>query len=356
MTEETTRPAFIMIHKRIWSSTPGNRNVFCEFFFKVRLNGRFLRRHSCVCDKHLSTAILVHRARCCFIPAAVVSLSYCCCFTATGYSTGLGQWYRRYCGICISFPQSTVEQPGAVYLSGYRAASQGPGEKGTRTEVGVEGAELLCALTMSVIYSSVVRKSQINAVNTSTLEFFSDLQWYVRGNLNNFNLWHSAPTYAARSFPTHSIPNLCRFDQSRPFLFTQPTAFSRLFSSSWQLDIWLLCCNAALLSVALLYFVIKCVSIYVWTVHMCVCVCSFLCIFNTVTETVSPPRTVCRCCFCCSAQKEKADDEGEKKQEKGMRETDKKGLRQRGRERGEREACSALILCLPVRACSFLWD
>lgn len=87
---------------------------------------------------------------------------------------------------------------------------------------------------------------------------------------------------------------------------------------------------------------------------MCVCVCSFLCIFNTVTETVSPPRTVCRCCFCCSAQKEKADDEGEKKQEKGMRETDKKGLRQRGRERGEREACSALILCLPVRACSFL--
>lgn len=68
-----------------------------------------------------------------------------CCFPATGYSTGFGQWYRRYCGICISFPQSPVGQPGAVYLSGYKAARQRAEGKGTRTEVGVKGTGCHCA-------------------------------------------------------------------------------------------------------------------------------------------------------------------------------------------------------------------
>lgn len=66
------------------------------------------------------------------------------CFIATGYSIGFGQWYRRYCGICISFPQSPVGQPGAVYLSGYKAASQRAKGKGNRTEVGVKGTGCRC--------------------------------------------------------------------------------------------------------------------------------------------------------------------------------------------------------------------
>lgn len=79
---------------------------------------------------------------CSFIPTIVVSMSSL--FISTGYSTSFGPWYRRYCDICISFPQSPVVQPGAAYLSGYKAASQRAEGKGPGTEVGVKGTECHC--------------------------------------------------------------------------------------------------------------------------------------------------------------------------------------------------------------------
>ena len=83
-----------------------------------------------------------------------------CCFTATGYSTGFGQRYRRYSGICISFPQSTVGQPGAVYLSGYRSASQRAEGKGTGTEVGVKGTGCHCVLQQGCEICKCLRHSR----------------------------------------------------------------------------------------------------------------------------------------------------------------------------------------------------
>lgn len=70
----------------------------------------------------------------------------CCCFIARGYSTGFEQWYSRYCGICISFPESPAGQPRAVYLLGYKAASQRVEGKGIGTEVGVKRTGCHCVL------------------------------------------------------------------------------------------------------------------------------------------------------------------------------------------------------------------
>lgn len=70
----------------------------------------------------------------------------CCCFIAGGHGAALELRYCRYCGICISFPQSSAGQPRAVYLPGYKAASQRAQGKGFDTEVGVGGDRMpLCA-------------------------------------------------------------------------------------------------------------------------------------------------------------------------------------------------------------------
>lgn len=78
-----------------------------------------------------------------------------CCVFARGYSTGFEQWYRRFCGICISFPQRPVGQPGAVYLSGYKAASQRAKGKGNETEVGVKGQDVIVCSNRAVRYARV---------------------------------------------------------------------------------------------------------------------------------------------------------------------------------------------------------
>lgn len=82
-----------------------------------------------------------------------------CCFTARGYSNGFEQWYRRYCGICISFPWRPVGQPRAVYLSGYKAASQRAQGEGIGTEVGVKGTGCHCVLQQGCEMCKCLRHS-----------------------------------------------------------------------------------------------------------------------------------------------------------------------------------------------------
>lgn len=63
----------------------------------------------------------------------LVSVSVCVC-------VGGWEFCCRHCSICISFPQRPVGRPRAVYLSGYKAASQRlPKRDAVKTEVGVEG-------------------------------------------------------------------------------------------------------------------------------------------------------------------------------------------------------------------------
>lgn len=91
--------------------------------------------------------------RCCVFRIVFIVLSHslrrwprCCCFIAEGHGGASEPRYHRYCGICISFPQSPAGQPSAVYLPGYKAASQWAKGKGFDTEVGVAGTGCHCVL------------------------------------------------------------------------------------------------------------------------------------------------------------------------------------------------------------------
>lgn len=168
------------------------------------------------------------------------------CFIATGYSIGFGQWYRRYCGICISFPQSPVGQPGAVYLSGYKAASQRAKGKGNGTEVSVGGTGCHCVFQQGCEICKCLRyswrrlqksKGCLRFMNTgihvqvfpSTPPHISvhTAQTYTHANMNAnvLTLQHFASTPSAEPFPVRSPFILKRFVQPAPFyLFSQTCA------------------------------------------------------------------------------------------------------------------------------------
>lgn len=83
----------------------------------------------------------IQRRRACGIAFIVFypNRSVVAVFIAGGHGAASEPRYRRYCGICISFPQSPAGQPRAVYLPRYIAASQRAKGKGFDTEVGVGG-------------------------------------------------------------------------------------------------------------------------------------------------------------------------------------------------------------------------
>lgn len=160
------------------------------------------------------------------------------CFIATGYSIGFGQWYRRYCGICISFPQSPVGQPGAVYLSGYKAASQRAKGKGNRTEVGVKGTGCHCVFQQGCEICKCTAEGGF-IIQRAVCDSYKQAYMYERFhphrrticshsthsnmNVNMFILQHFASTPSAEPFPTHSPFILNRFVQPAPFYLFSPT-------------------------------------------------------------------------------------------------------------------------------------
>lgn len=73
--------------------------IFCEEYFIFTSNS----------SPHLPPTYKNHSA---------VLLPVCVCWVEWGDGS------CRYCGICISFPRRPVGRPRAVYLSGYKAASQ----------------------------------------------------------------------------------------------------------------------------------------------------------------------------------------------------------------------------------------
>ncbi len=213
----------------------------------------------------------------------------CFCFIATGYSIGFGQWYRRYCGICISFPQSPVGQPGAVYLSGYKAASQRAKGKGNGTEVSVKGTGCHCVFQQGCEICKRLRHSWrrlqkskgclrfMNAgihvqvfPSTPPYIFVHTAHTYTHAsvNVNVLTLQHFASAPSAGPFPVDSLFHSEQICSACAILFISPNVcslhrpFSHLFSLSWPcthkhtdkpawthtsciVDIRLLCCSVA---------------------------------------------------------------------------------------------------------------
>lgn len=149
------------------------------------------------------------------------------CFTATGYSIGFGQWYRRYCGICISFPQSPVGQPGAVYLSGYKAASQRAKGKGNGTEVSVRGTGCHCVFQQGCEICKCLRYSWRRLQKSKGCLRFMNAGMHVRVFTSTppYAFVHTAHTYTHANVNVNVLtllPNL--------FPFTLPSFWTDLFS------------------------------------------------------------------------------------------------------------------------------
>lgn len=183
------------------------------------LESRWISTSASVCPE--SSWFIMH---CVVLSQPLWSRCPSCCFIATGYSIGFGQWYRRYCGICISFPQSPVGQPGAVYLSGYKAASQRAMGKGNGTEVGVEGTGCHCVFQQGCEICKCLKLQLKEALEVKEL-FVIHISRHTCASVSihaNVEDVHTCQHECKYVYPSASNPSAQPFPTHSPFIFVQP--------------------------------------------------------------------------------------------------------------------------------------